>query len=253
MKTRKIALITGGSRGLGKNAAIRLAEKGFDIILTYSTNSDAAQDVVIEIEGKGGKAVAMQLNVEDVKSFDPFFQNVKNELQRTFQTDKFDALVNNAGYGIFSPIAEITEGQFDGLVNVHLKGTLFLTQKALPFLNDSASIVNISTALTRFSHHGAGTYASMKAAVETLSKYMALEFGQRNINVNTIAPGGIPTDFAGGALRNNEAAQKYMKSQTAISRLGHPDDIGGVVAFLCTEEAKWINAQRIEVSGGMSL
>ena len=253
MSTAKIALVTGGSRGLGKNMALRLSEKGFDVILTYATNKESADQVVGEIEKQGQKAAAIQLNVQEVAGFDQFFQDLKTILNDKFEKEKIDSLVNNAGYGLFVPIEQMTEDQFDGLMNVHLKGTFFLTQKALPLLNDNGSIVNISTALTRFSHMGAGTYAAMKSAVETLSKYMALEFGKKNINVNTVAPGGVPTDFSGGALRDNAGAQEYMIAHTAIPRLGQPDDIGTVVAFLCTDEAKWINAQRIEVSGGMSL
>jgi len=252
-KQNKIVLVTGGSRGLGKNAAIHLAKKGLNVILTYQSKKDDADNTVAELKEIGVKAAALQLNVADSKTFDAFFEEVNSVLKSVFNAEKFDYLVNNAGIGIYNSFAETTEEQFDTLVNIQFKGAFFLTQKALGFLNDGGGIVNVSTGLARFALPGYAAYASMKGAMETLTKYQAKELGARGINVNIVAPGAIETDFGGGAVRDNEQLNKHIASQTALGRVGLPDDIGGVVAFLCTEEAKWINAQRIEASGGMFL
>lgn len=254
MKTNsKVALVTGGSRGLGKNMAISLAEKGIDVILTYNSNKEDALTVVKEIESKGRKAIALQLNTENVKSFDSFFVQVKDALKNTFNTDRFDFLINNAGIGIYASFAETTEEQFDQLMNIHFKGVYFLTQKALPLINNGGRIINLSSGLARFSMHGYGAYAAMKGAIETLSRYMANELGARGIAVNVVAPGAIETDFGGGIVRDNADVNKQIASVTALGRVGLPDDIGGVVAFLCSDDAKWINGQRIEVAGGINL
>ncbi|WP_421944446.1 SDR family NAD(P)-dependent oxidoreductase [Pedobacter sp.] len=252
-KQNKIVLVTGGSRGLGKNAAIHLAKKGLNVILTYQSKKDDADKTVAELKEIGVNAAALQLNVADSKTFDAFFDEVKAVLKSVFNAEKFDYLVNNAGVGIYNSFAETTEEQFDTLVNIQFKGAFFLTQKALGILNDGGGIVNVSTGLARFALPGYAAYASMKGAMETLTKYQAKELGARGINVNIVAPGAIETDFGGGAVRDNEQLNKMIASQTALGRVGLPDDIGGVVAFLCTEEAKWINAQRIEASGGMFL
>lgn len=249
--TGKIALVTGGSRGLGKNMALALAKKGINVILTYNSKKDEAESVVAEIEALGVKAVTLQLNAGDVKSFDGFIEQVKSILKDNFNTDHFDFLINNAGIGLYGTVATFTEEDFDKLMNIHFKGVFFLTQKALPFINDGGRIINISSGLARFSFPGYGAYASMKGAVETLSRYMAKELGARGIAVNVVAPGAIETDFGGGGTRDNPEVNKMIAGATALGRAGLPDDIGGVVAFLCTEEARWINAQRIEVSGGM--
>jgi len=251
--TSKIALVTGGSRGLGKNMALSLAKKGINVILTYHSKQDEAQAVVAEIEKAGLKAAALQLNAGDVKSFDNFFTRLKAVLKDTFNTDHFDFLINNAGIGVGAPFAETTEEDFDLLFNVHLKGVFFLSQKALPIINDGGRIINISTGLARFSMPGYAAYASMKGGVEVLTRYMAKELGARGIAVNAVAPGAIETDFGGGMVRDNQHVNDHVAGITALGRVGLPDDIGGVVAFLCTEEARWINAQRIEVSGGMNL
>lgn len=249
----KIALITGGSRGLGKEMALRIAEKGLDVVLTYNSKQDEAQAVVQEIEALGQKAVALQLNVGQVDTFNSFFTNLQQVLQTHFGTDKIDFLVNNAGIGIHAAFADTTEAQFDELLNIHFKGSFFLTQKALPVMNDGGGVVNISTGLARFSFPGYAAYASMKGAIETLTKYQAKELGARGIRVNVVAPGAIETDFGGGAVRDNAALNAQVASMTALGRVGLPEDIGGVVAFLCTDEARWMNAQRIELSGGMLL
>lgn len=249
----KIALVTGGSRGLGKNMAIAIAKKGIDVIITYNSKKDEADLVVKEIENLGQKAASLQLNVADTSSFDTFFKEVQTTLKNTFKTNKFDFLVNNAGIGIHNSFIGTTEAEFDQLTNIQFKGPFFLTQKALNVMNDGGGIVNISTGLTRFSFPGYAAYASMKGAVETLTKYQAKELGERKIKVNVVAPGAIETDFGGGAVRDNEQLNKNIASVTALGRVGLPDDIGAVVAFLCTEEARWVNAQRIEVSGGMNL
>ncbi|TRX35981.1 SDR family NAD(P)-dependent oxidoreductase [Flavobacterium restrictum] len=249
----KIALVTGGSRGLGKNMALSLAKKGLDIVLTYHSKKDEAQAVVTEIEKLGQKAVAIQLNVAESSSFDTFFQDTVAALQSTFGTDKIDFLINNAGIGIHESIATTSENQLDTMVAIHFKGPFLLTQKALNVMNDGGGIVNISSGLTRFSFAGYAAYASMKGAIETLTRYQAKEFGDRQIRVNVVAPGAIETDFGGGAVRDNEQLNQLVSSLTALGRVGLPDDIGGVVAFLCSEDAKWVNGQRIEVSGGMNL
>ena len=246
-KKNKIALVTGGSRGLGKEMALSLAKKGLDVVLTYHSKKEEAEVVVGEIEKLGQKAVAIQLNVAESSSFDSFFQNVTTVLKSTFNTDKFDFLVNNEGF------LTTTEAQVDNMVNIHFKGAFFLTQKALVVMNDGGGIVNISSGLTRFSFPGYAAYASMKGAIETLSKYQAKELGERKIRVNIVAPGAIETDFGGGAVRDNEQLNQMIAAMTALGRVGLPDDIGSVVAFLCTDDAKWVNAQRIEVSGGMNL
>lgn len=249
----KIALITGGSRGLGKNAALKIAAKGIGVIVTYQSKKEEAEATVNEIKQLGVQAAAIQLNVADTKTFDAFFISVKAVLKSVFNAEKFDFLINNAGIGIHASFAETTEEQFDTLVNIHFKGTFFLTQKALTLLNDGSGIINLSTGLARFATPGYAAYASMKGAVETLTRYEAKELGVRGIRVNVVAPGAIETDFGGGVVRDNEQINAGIASNTALGRVGLPDDIGGVVAFLCTEDARWINAQRIEASGGMFL
>ena len=253
MAQSKIALVTGGSRGLGKNMAIAIAKKGLDVIITYNSQKGEAEAVVAEIEALGQKAAALQLNVANADSFDGFFTEVTKTLTATFGTDKFDYLVNNAGIGIYAPFAETKETDFDTLVNIQFKGPFFISQKALPVLNDGGGIINISTGLARFATPGYAAYASMKGGMEVLTKYQAKELGARGIKVNIVAPGAIETDFGGGMVRDNEQVNAHIASQTALGRVGLPDDIGGVVAFLCTEDARWITAQRIEASGGMFL
>lgn len=253
MSNTKIALVTGGSRGLGKNMALSLAKKGIDVVLTYNSQQEEAQAVVAEIEQAGQRAAALQLNTGDVKSFDTFHDQFATILKNTFDTDRFDFLVNNAGVGLRTPIGSTEEADVDQLMNIHFKGVFFLTQKLLPVINDGGRIINIATGLTRIISPGYSAYAAMKGAIETLTKYMAVELGPRKIAVNVVAPGAIETDFGGGVVRDNEQINKHLASVTALGRVGQPDDIGGVVAFLCTEEAHWINAQRIEVSGGQSI
>lgn len=250
--TNKIALITGGSRGLGKDMALNLASKGIDVILTFNNKQEDALAVVKQIQ-QTGRAEALQFNAGDVKKLPAFTEALKATLRNTFNADHFDFLVNNAGIGIYSSFTDTTEAQFDELMNIHFKGVYFLTQKILPLMNDGGRIINISTGLARFSNPGYSAYASMKGAVETLTRYMAKELGSRGIAVNVVAPGAIETDFAGGHVRDNEQLNKQIAGFTALGRVGRADDIGGVVAFLCSEEARWINGQRIEVSGGMNL
>ena len=247
----KIALVTGGSRGLGKNAAIKIAEKGLDVIITYNTNKEEADKTVAEIVVLGTKAIAYQLNTKDVKSFDAFVKTVGDHLEENTGCRNLDFLINNAGTALYQPIADVTEEQLDDVVDIHFKGVFFLTQKFLPFINDNGGIINLSSGLARFALPGSSVYGSMKAAVDQLSKYMAKELGARGIKVNAVAPGAIETDFGGGRTRDDKNVNALIASNTALGRAGLPDDIGGVVAFLCTEEARWITAQRIEVSGGM--
>ncbi|MBE9463949.1 SDR family NAD(P)-dependent oxidoreductase [Dyadobacter subterraneus] len=249
----KIALITGGSRGLGKDMALRLAEKGIDVIITYNSQLQDAENVVAEIEKSGQKATALQLNTGDIKSYGSFVNQLQEVLQNKFAATHFDYLVNNAGIGGYLPIAEVTEEAFDELLNIHFKGVYFLTQKLLPLINDGGGIVNVSSGLTRISVPGSSVYASMKGAMEIFTRYLAKEYGSRGIRANIIAPGAVMTDFGGAHLRNDENLQKFISNVTALGRPGVAEDIGGVVAFLCSEEARWVNGQRIEVSGGMQL
>jgi NAD(P)-dependent dehydrogenase (short-subunit alcohol dehydrogenase family) len=253
MNTSKIALVTGGSRGLGKNMALSLANEGINVILTYNDKKDDALAVVEEIINKGQKAVALQLNTGDISGFKSFFEELNKALDNTFNTDNFDFLINNAGMGVYANFADTTEDNLDQLINVHFKGVFLLTQNALPLMNDGGAIINISTGLTRFTSPGYSAYASVKGAIETLTLYQAKELGSRGIRVNIVAPGAIETDFGGGVVRDNPHVNQHIAGVTALGRVGLPDDIGGVVALLCSDQAKWITAQRIEVSGGMNL
>lgn len=246
-----ITLITGASRGLGKSAAQHLARHGHDLILTYNSGKAEAEALVAEIQALGRKAVALQLDVSQSASFAGFAEQVRQALAATWQRDSFDALLNNAGIGIRTPFAETTEEQFDLLVNIHLKGTFFLTQKLLPLLADGGRILNISTGLARFSLPGYAAYAAMKGGIEVLTRYLAKELGPRGIRVNVLAPGAIETDFGGGALRDNQQLNAFIAGQTALGRAGLPDDIGNAVVMLLSPEAGWVTAQRVEVSGGM--
>ncbi|PRX57596.1 SDR family NAD(P)-dependent oxidoreductase [Flagellimonas meridianipacifica] len=249
----KIALVTGGSRGLGKDMALRIAERGNDVIITYHSNKDAAEAVISEIESRGQKAIALQLAVEDSASFENFKNDVTDALKKQFDRTSFDYLVNNAGIGMHAPIAETTSAQFDQLFNIHLKGPYFLTQSLLPLIADNGGIINVSTGLARFALPGYSAYASMKGGIEVFTTYLAKELGSRGINANVIAPGAIATDFGGGVVRDNEQVNNFISSNTALGRVGQATDIGGVVAFLCSDDANWVNAQRIEVSGGQSI
>ena len=249
----KIALVTGGSRGLGKNMALALAKKGIDVVLTYNSSKEIADKVVSEIQSLGQKSVAFQLDTRNVGAFDDFIKQVTEHLQRETGKPNFDFLVNNAGTSLYVPVQEVTEEQLDDTFNIHYKGVFFLTQKVLPFINDNGGIVNISTGLSRFSLPNYSVYASMKGALEVLTRYLAVELGARKIRVNTVAPGAIETDFGGGLVRDIKDLNAHIASTISLGRVGLPDDIGGVVAFLCTDEARWINAQRIEVSGGQAI
>ncbi|MCB4810017.1 SDR family oxidoreductase [Methylovorus menthalis] len=249
--TSKIAIVTGSSRGLGKSMALSLAAKGQDVIITYHSQRAEAEAVVREIESLGQKAVALKLDVGDSASFPAFVEEVKAVLQAHWQRDQFDFLVNNAGTGIHTPFAQTSEAEFDQLVNIHFKGVFFLTQQLLGLIADHGRIINISSGLTRFSLPGYSAYAAMKGAVEVLTRYLAKELGPRGIAVNVVAPGAIETDFGGGTVRDNAEVNKFVASQTALGRVGLPDDIGPMVASLLSDDNRWVNAQRIEVSGGM--
>lgn len=249
----RIALITGGSRGLGKSMALHLADHGVDLVITYRSAADEARAVVAEITAKGRKAVALPLDVADSKSFAGFADALASALRTTWQRDRFDYLVNNAGVGFHAPFAETSEDKFDELVRIHLKSAFFLTQRLLGQLADGGRILNISTGLARFTTPGYAAYAAVKGAVEVLTRYLAKELGPRKISVNTLAPGAIETDFGGGTVRDNPDINRFIASQTALGRAGLPDDIGGAVAMLLSPEAGWITGQRIEFSGGMFL
>jgi NAD(P)-dependent dehydrogenase (short-subunit alcohol dehydrogenase family) len=253
MNTMKIALITGSSRGLGKSAALAVAQKGHGVVVTYHSKQDEADAVVAEIEAQGGQAVAFRLDVSQSDSFKGFAAELKGVLQAKWQRDSFDFLVNNAGIGIHASFEETTEAQFDQLMNIHLKGPFFLTQTLLPLLADNGRILNLSTGLTRFSFPGYAAYASMKGGIEVLTRYLAKELGARGIAVNSLAPGAIETDFGGGAVRDNAGLNQMVASMTSLGRVGVPEDIGPLVASLLSEESRWVNAQRIEASGGMML
>lgn len=252
MKT-KIALITGGSRGLGRDMALNLAKAGNDIVLTYHSNKEEADKVVKAIQEVGQNAFALQLDTSDTKQFAAFAEKVKAHLKEHTGSENIDFLVNNAGTGLYVPIAQTTEEQFDEMYNIHLKGVYFLTQTMLPNINDGGRIVNISSGLARFSVPGSSAYASMKGAVEVFTRYLAKELGPRKITANVVAPGAIATDFGGGRTRDNKEIHQHIASQTALGRVGEATDIGPVVAFLCSDGGSWVNAQRIEVSGGMFL
>ena len=249
----KTALVTGGSRGLGKDMALSLAKKGIDVILTYNTQKVEAEKTAAEIEKIGRKAAVLQLNMEEVKSLDGFISRFLEVLKEGWNTDKFDFLVNNAGVGATLLIPQVTEEAFDRLTNIHFKSVFFLTQKALPSMNDNGGIVFISSGTTRFCVHGYSVYSSLKGAVEVLTKYVAKEYGARGIRSNIIAPGATETDFNNALIRSNPNVKANIVNNTALGRVGVADDIGSVVAFLCTDDAKWINGQRIEVSGGVGL
>lgn len=251
--TNKIALVTGSSRGLGKNMALQLAEKGHDVIVTYNSKKEEALEVVAAIEAKGRRSVALQLNTGAVKGFDVFVQQLKQQLNAVWKRDSFDFLVNNAGIDSKGMIADTTEEAFDNLCNIHLKGVFFLTQKLLPVIADKGRIINLSTGLARFTTPGYAAYASMKGAIEVFTRYLAKEVGARGINANVVAPGIIQTDFTKEVYEKHPEAIAFISGQTALGRTGMPEDIGGIVAFLCSEEARWITAQRIEASGGMFL
>jgi NAD(P)-dependent dehydrogenase (short-subunit alcohol dehydrogenase family) len=252
-QTQKIALITGGSRGLGRNTAESLAGKGVDCVITYHSQADEARATVAAIQAQGRKAVALQLDNAVVGSFDRFAETFKSALLDTWDRERFDFLINNAGISHHNSIEKTTEAELDALYNVHFKGVFFLTQKLLPLINDGGRIINVSSGLTRIILPGSAPYGSMKGAIEVLSKYMAKELGPRRITVNVVAPGAIATDFSGGVVRDNPDVNKRVADMTALGRAGLPDDVGPMIASLLSEDNRWVNAQRIEVSGGMSI
>lgn len=248
----KIALVTGGSRGLGKDMALALAKKGIDVIVTYKTKSDEAKATVQEIQSAGRKAAALFFDAVDFENLDAFVASAQ-ATSKTLGYQKIDFLVNNAGIGATLPITNVTEQDFDTLMNVHYKSVYFLTQKLLPMMNDGGGVVNISSGTTRFCVPGYSVYSSLKSAVETFTKYIAKEFGNRGIRANVVAPGPIEIDFNNAAIRNNPQMKSFLSGVTALGRVGNADDVGSVVGFLCTDDAKWINGQRIEVAGGINL
>lgn len=249
----KIALVTGGSRGLGRDMALRLAEKGNDVIITYQSKKEAAEAVVVEIEKIGRKAAALFLDTSNFNSLDNFIEGLKGILNTQWQRTHFDFLVNNAGMGSTIPFEKATPEDFDLFMDVHFKSVYFLIQKSLPLLNNNGRIVNVSSGSTRSFVFGYSIYASMKGAIETLTKYLAKELGSRGITVNVLAPGPIETDFNNAAIRNNPERKAMMGTMAALGRVGQANDIGGIVAFLCSEDAGWITGQRIEASGGLTL
>ncbi len=248
-----ITLITGGSRGLGRSAALHLASHGHDVILSYRSRADEAASAVAEIEALGRRAVALQLDTGRSDSFADFAATVQTALAQTWERERFDHLINNAGMGVHAGLMDTTEDQFDELFRVHLKGVFFLSQRLLPLLREGGRILNISSGLTRFALPGYAAYAAMKGAVEVLSRYMAKELGPRGIAVNVLAPGAIETDFGGGVVRDNAGVNGFIAAQTALGRVGLPDDIGGAITALLGDGSGWINGQRIEASGGMFL
>ena len=248
----KVAIVTGGSRGLGRNMVRSIAGRGTDVIFTYRSNEAEAETLVAEVEEIGRRAAALQLDVVDTGMFGDFVQEARGVL-RDWGLERFQFLVNNAGIGLYSSIADTTEEQFDQILDIHVKGPFFLTQKLLPLMSDGGSIVNVSTGLARFATPGYAAYASAKGAVEVMTRYMAQELGSRRITANAVAPGAIETDFGGGVVRDNSDVNEMIASHTALGRAGLPEDIGGVVAALLSPEMGWVNAQRIEASGGQNL
>ena len=249
----KIALITGGSRGLGRNTAIHLARSGVDLVLTFHSNKAEADSAVAEITALGRKAAALQLDTGEVASFEAFAASLRETLKTTWDRETIDFLVNNAGIGLHVPFAEATEADFDRLTNIHFKGVFFLTQQLLPMINDSGKIVNLSSGLARFAYPGASIYGSLKGAIEVLTRYLAKELGPRRIAVNAVAPGAIETDFGGGRVRDNAELNKQIAANTAMGRVGLPDDVGGAITALLVGETGWVTGQRIEVSGGQGI
>lgn len=250
--TNKIAIITGGSRGLGRNTALNLARRGVDILFTYRADEKEAQNLIREAEAIGRKAAAFRLDTGDIRAFDGFVAEVRKTLQ-SWGKERFDYLVNNAGNSLHAAFGETTEAQFDSVYNVHVKGVYFLTQKLLPLMSDGGRIVNISSGLARFTLPGSSAYGSAKGAVEVLTRYLAKELGPRRITVNVVAPGAIETDFSDGRVRDNPEINKHVAAMTALGRAGVPDDIGPMIAALLSDENRWVTGQRIEVSGGMAL
>ncbi|KXJ61074.1 MAG: short-chain dehydrogenase [Alteromonas sp. Nap_26] len=248
-----IALITGGSRGLGKASALALASEGLDVVITYKDNIAAANDVIDEVHSIGQKAVAIKLDTADVNSFDNFVLSISQILEAQFNCTQFDYLLNNAGVGINLPFTDTTEEILTTLFDMHVKGPYLLTQKLLPLLRDGSAILNVSSGLTRFCFPGYSAYAMAKGAVEVMSRYMANELSNRKIRVNTLAPGAIETDFGNGYVRDTSEVNSAIAARTALGRVGLPDDIGAVVALLLNDKSYWINGQRIEASGGMNI
>jgi NAD(P)-dependent dehydrogenase (short-subunit alcohol dehydrogenase family) len=246
-KPMKIVIVTGSSRGLGASTALKCAERGMGVIVTYNSNPEKADEVVSTIVEMGGKAVALKLDVADSRSFPEFRGAVQAQLKAVWGRESFDYLVNNAGYGLYAPFSTVTEEQFDGLFEVHLKGPFFLTQALLPLMEDGGHIINMTSATSRVATAGVSPYASFKGGLEVLTRYMAKEFGERRIRANSVAPGAIRTELGGGLNNDFEA---MLAGQTALSRVGEPEEIGGVIASLLSEESRWINAQNIEVAGG---
>ncbi|ACU63077.1 SDR family NAD(P)-dependent oxidoreductase [Chitinophaga pinensis] len=252
MSTLKIAIVTGGSRGIGRNTVLSLSRQGVQSIFTYNGSKDKAEEVVKEAAEAGVKAIALHLDTGKIGTFDQFVKEVQEAL-KTLGAERFDYLVNNAGTSHHNTIEKTTEEELDTLYNVHFKGVFFLTQKLLPVINDGGRIINISSGLTRVSVPQSGPYAAMKGAVEVLTRYMAKEFGPRKITVNTVAPGAVQTDFSGGVVRDNPEVNKMVSSMTALGRPGVPDDLGPMIASLLSDNNRWVNGQRIEVAGGMVL
>ena len=253
MNSTKTALITGGSRGLGKDMAINIAKKGIDVIITYHRNKEAAENVVSLIKDLGRNAVAFQLDTSNINTFDAFFNKVTDYQTTKTGNPTFDILINNAGTGIYKPFLETTEADFDEMLNIHLKGVYFLTQKAVNYLNDGGKIINITSGLARFTFPNSSAYASMKGGLEVFTRYLAKELASKKITANAVAPGAVATDFGGGENKTNQQKRQLVSNVTALGRVGIPEDIGSIVAFLCTQDANWINGQRIEASGGAML
>lgn len=250
MEINKIALITGGSRGIGRSTAIALSKKGIDVVLTYKKEKESVELVIKEIEQLGRKAVSMQLDTSKASTFESFVMGLSDVLNEHWGKSQLDILINNAGFGDQTLLGSTTEAQFDDLMNVNFKGVYFFTQALLPYIADYGSIINLSSALTRVTAEGSSVYGAMKGAVEILTKYWAKELGNRKIKVNTLAPGPTNTDFGGGVMKTDESIRDYLSQQTALGDVGDPDIIGQTIATLCLDEMKWVNAQRIESSGG---
>ncbi|HEX6521876.1 MAG TPA: SDR family oxidoreductase [Streptosporangiaceae bacterium] len=248
----RVAIVTGGSRGIGRSSVMNLAARGVNVVFTYNSNAEAADEVAAEARKYGPEVSALQLDVSKVDTFDSFVDEVRSTLA-ALGTDRFDYLVNNAGIWHTASFADTTAEDLDRLYAVNIRGLFFITQKLLPFIRDNGRILNLSSGLVRFVFPGKGAYAASKGAVEPLTRYLAAELGPRGIRVNSLAPGATATDFSGGVIRDDPNYRKRVGDITALSRPAEPEEIGSVVAALLSDDMCWINGERIEASGGMRL
>lgn len=252
-KIMKIAIVTGGSNGIGKSTALILGKRGIGVILTYRSDKKGAEEVVREIEGEGGKAVALHLDLGQKSSFASFTESVKKVLEKVWNRKTFDYLVNNGGVGGGMPFAEMSEEYFDQILNTNFKGPFFLTQNLIEILEDGGRIVNTSSSSSKGSFPGFSAYGASKAAFTSWTRYLAKELSPRRIRVNSVSPGPVHTNLGGGAFDKHPEFIQPLADQTALGRIGAPQDIAHVIVQLLSDDLGWITAQDIEVSGGFLL